>query len=262
MKRLSNTVATFLAAGAVQIRTSLRAPEHLIVIFLAPWFSVVFLSMARATGREELATVMVLGTGLIGIWFVAVNVAAGAIHNDRLMGTLEMSFATPANYAIVICGRIVPIVGLGALAIPEGWLVARLLFSIDLPLRHPMLVVATLAITVLATAGTATLLASLMVLSRNTRIVQGNLEYPFYLLAGTVFPLAQLPWPLREVARVFYLSWASELLRDAISAEEVPGVGWRLAVIGVLGAAAMGLGAYLVVHTVRRSRRTGRVSLA
>ncbi|MFR9773949.1 ABC transporter permease [Nocardia sp. SC052] len=250
----------FLAASRVQVLTSIRAPEHLVIVFLAPWFSLIFLSMSSYAGRMDLATVMVLGTGLIGIWFVAVNVAAGAIHNDRIMGTLEMAIVSPSNYAIVLCGRIVPIVVLGTLVIPEAWLVGKFAFNAELELRNPLLVSITLVMTCLATVGTATLLAAVMVISRNTRIIQGNLEYPLYVLGGTILPIDQLPDVARLVARLFYLSWAADLLRDAALRSSVPDARGRLAIIGALGVVAFISGAVLVRYTIYRARLTASVS--
>ncbi|MCT1549642.1 ABC transporter permease [Brevibacterium casei] len=260
--QLAGAMATFLEASRVQIRTSLRAPEHLVVVFLAPWFSLIFLSMLRQAGREDLAAVMVLGTGLVGIWFVAVNVGAGAIQNDRIMGTLEMSIAAPANYGVVLCGRIFPVVGLGLLAIPEAWLIAKFVFGIDIPIQNLALTTLTLVVTVAATAGTATLLSSVMILSRNTRLVQGNIEYPLYVLAGTVFPLDQLPEVLQWLSQLFYLSWSAALLRDAATQEHVDDVMFRVAVIAGLGAAAFVAGIWLIQHTIKRIRTTGGIGTA
>lgn len=262
VRRAKQSLAAFRAAGKVQMLTSLRAPEHLVVIFLAPWYSLIFLAMTRETGRSDAASALVLGTGLVGIWYVAVNVASGAIQNDRIMGTLEMSIAAPTNYVIVLCGRIAPVVSLGLLAIPEAWLVGTLFFQVHIPLQHPGLIVLTLVVTLFATAGTSALLASVMVLSRNTRIIQGNLEYALYILGGTVFPLNQLPEFVQWIGRGFYLSWAASLLRDAALEPHIEHAAVRLTAIASLGLIALVGGILLIRYTIGRSRVTGRVSIA
>jgi ABC-2 type transport system permease protein len=59
-----------------------------------------------------------------------------------------------------------------------------------------------------------------------------------------------------------FLSWSSDLLRDALSPAPVPDLASRLAVILVLGVAAYVLGLALVRRTVDRLRRTGSLTYA
>ncbi|MGC4761785.1 ABC transporter permease [Micromonospora sp. DT46] len=251
-----------LASAKVQWHTSIRAPEHLLIVFLAPLFTLIFLSVVRHSDRDDLVTSTVLGTGLLGIWFVAVNVAGGVIQNERWMGTFDLVLVAPRAFALVVCGRILPVLAIGGFTLVESWLVARFAFDAQVTFPHPLVTAATVLVTLAASAGTATMLSSVFVLTRNTSIVQSTLSYPFYVLGGVVFPLSMLPAWVQPLSRIFYLSWASDLLRDSLLEREVPNVVARLGVIAGLGVLALAIGTVLIRRAADRARRTGQVSLA
>ncbi|MFI1885944.1 ABC transporter permease [Streptomyces jumonjinensis] len=250
------------AAAKVQWNTSVRAPEHMLIIVTAPVMSVIFLSIVRHSEREDLVANAVIGTGLFGIWFVAVDVAGGVIQNERWMSTLDLVLAAPRAFALVVCGRILPVVLIGAFTLVESWLVATVGFGAQLPIRHPGVALIALVVTLLATACTATMLATLFVLSRDTTIYQNALSYPFYILGGVVFPLSVLPDWIQPFGRVIFLSWSADLLRDSLSGDEVHDVVARLGAIAGLGVIALFLGIFLISKAADRARRTGMVSLA
>ncbi|MHB6904021.1 MULTISPECIES: ABC transporter permease [Streptomyces] len=250
------------AAAKVQWNTSRRAPEHMSILITAPVMSVIFLSIVRYNDRDDLVANAVIGTGLFGIWFVAVDVAGGVIQNERWMSTLDLVLAAPRAFALVVCGRILPVMLIGAFTLMESWLVATAGFGAHLSVRHPGIALAALIVTLLATACTATMLATFFVISRDTTIYQNALSYPFYILGGVVFPLSVLPDWIQPVGRVVFLSWSADLLRDSLSGDEVHDVVPRLGAVAGLGAVALLLGIVLIRKAADRARRTGMVSLA
>ncbi|KOG58387.1 hypothetical protein ADK38_42840 [Streptomyces varsoviensis] len=247
-----------LAAAKVQWHTSIRAPEHLLVLATAPLFTLIFLSVFRDTGRPDLVANAVLGTGLLGIWFVAVNVAGGVIQNERWMSTLELVLVAPRPLALIMCGRILPVMLIGSLTLGESWKET----DVDLPVRHPLLALVALLVTLAASACTATMLAALFVMSRNTEMIQAALSYPFYVLGGLVFPLSSLPDQVEFTGRLFYLSWAADLLRDSVTRGTVDNAWGRIATVAGMGAAALVIGVLLLRKVSDRARATGAVSLA
>ncbi|MEE1831719.1 ABC transporter permease [Streptomyces sp. SP17KL33] len=250
------------AAAFVQWRTSVRAPEHLMIILISPFFSVIFLSIVDQAGRGDLMMSTVIGTGLMGIWFVAVYVAGGVILNERYMSTLQLVLAAPRSFTLVVCGRILPVVVIGAFSLVESGLIAHAAFGAPLTVKHPWMAGAAMLTTVYATAATATALSALFILSRNIHSLESIMTYPFYILGGVLFPVAILPEWVRPIARVFFLSWSSDLLRDAVTADNVDNVAQRFGAIIGLGTAALVIGILAVNYTVVRIRRTGAVSLA
>lgn len=250
------------AAAKVQWNTSMRAPEHMLIVITAPLFSVIFLSIVKQAERPDLIANAVLGTGLVGIWFVAVDVAGGVIQNERWMSTLDLVLAAPRSFALVVCGRILPVMAIGSITLVEAWAVAYFGFDVELPMRHPGIAAAVLILTLLATACTATMLAALFVLSRDTMIFQNSLSYPFYILGGLVFPLSLLPGWIQPLGRLVFLSWASDLLRDSATQDSVTNLLPRMGALAGLGAIALGLGVVLIGKAADRARRTGSVSKA
>ncbi|MDQ0790772.1 ABC transporter permease [Streptomyces sp. B3I8] len=255
-------MSTLLAAAKVQWHTSIRAPEHLLVLATAPLYTLIFLSVFRDTDRPDLVANAVIGTGLLGIWFVAVNVAGGVIQNERWMSTLELVIVAPRPLALIMCGRILPVMLIGSLALGESWLMAVVAFGVDLPVQHPVLALVILLVTLAASACTATMLAALFVMSRNTEMVQAALSYPFYVLGGLVFPLSSLPNEVEFLGRFFYLSWAADLLRDSVTRSTVDHAWERIATVAGMGTVALFIGVLLLRKVSDRARTTGSVSLA
>ncbi|MFI5527186.1 ABC transporter permease [Kitasatospora sp. NPDC051853] len=250
------------AAALVQWRTSIRAPEHLMIVLISPVFSVIFLSIVDQAGRPDLMTSTVIGTGLMGIWFVAVYVAGGVILNERYMSTLQLVLAAPRSFTLVVCGRILPVILIGAFALFESALIANLAFGAPLTVEHPWMAAGALLATVYATAATATALSALFILSRNIHSLESIMTYPFYILGGVLFPVTVLPDWTEPIARAFFLSWGSDLLRDSVTRTAVEDVPARFGAILGLGTAALVIGVLAVNHTVSKVRRTGSVSLA
>jgi ABC-2 type transport system permease protein len=104
-------------------------------------------------------------------------------------------------------------------------------------------------------------MSALFVATRTARTFQNTLGYPILLLGGTFVPVDQLPSWMRPVARLIFLSWSSDLLRDAMAAPPVTSVGVRLGAIVVLGLAGLVLGRWLLLRVLRRVRATGTLGL-
>jgi ABC-2 type transport system permease protein len=117
-------------------------------------------------------------------------------------------------------------------------------------------------VTLFAMAGTSTAFGGLLVLSREVLVFQNSLTYPFYILGGVLVPLSLLPGRIQSFGRLVFLSWSSDLIRDAIDRRAVPGWPWRLAVIALLGLATLAAGQAVIGRVADRARRTGSVGLA
>jgi ABC-2 type transport system permease protein len=116
-------------------------------------------------------------------------------------------------------------------------------------------------VTLGAMAGWSLLMSALFVATRTARTFQNTLSYPFMLLGGVFVPVDQLPQWMRPVARLVFLSWSSDLLRDAMAAAPVSSVAGRLAMVLLLGAAGLGLGLLTLRRVLRRVRATGTLGL-
>jgi ABC-2 type transport system permease protein len=252
-----------LAAGAqLQLALLRRSPGDLTILATVPLFALIFLVLVRNSGRADLVPYAVLAPAVIGIIWMAIITSGEVVDTDRHSGALELSLATRATLPHTIFGRIAAITVISSVAILESWLVAFLVTGVAVPIEHITLFAVTMAATVFATAGAATIMSALFVLARTARAFQNSLSYPLFLLGGALVPVSTLPEWVQPVARLIYLSWATDLLRDTLTEGPVPYAGPRIALVVALGVMSYGIGYALINQVVRRMRRTGRVGFA
>ena len=225
-----------LAACRLQYAESRRQPAHLMALATTPLFTAMFLSITLHAGDPRAVVYAVIAPGLINLWFLSLDLGGESVSRERWQGTLELLFAAPASLAAVVFGRVLAVAGMAGLTFLEALLVARIGFGVTL--------------------------AGLLVLSREVLLFQNSLTYPFYILGGVLVPLSLLPGWVQPFGRLVFLSWSSDLIRDAIDRPAVPGWPWRLAVIALLGAATLAAGQAVIRRVTNRARRTGSVGLA
>ena len=253
---------TVLAACRLQYAESRRQPAQLMALATTPLFTAMFLSITLHAGSRQAVVYAVIAPGLINLWFLSLDLGGEIVSRERWQGTLELLFATPASLAAVVFGRVLAVAGLAGLTFVEALLVARLGFGVSLQIYHGGLLAGTVVVTLFAMAGTATALAGLLVLSREVLLFQNSLTYPFYILGGVLVPLSLLPGWVRPFGRLVFLSWSSDLIRDSLQPPTVPGWPWRLAVVALLGVAALVGGQVMIGRVADRARRTGSVTYA
>lgn len=251
-----------LAATRMQLWHSRRKPGDLQALVVTPLSTVIFLAIVGDAQRPDLVGHAVLAPALIGVITMSLITAGDMIDEDRFFGTLEPTVAAPTPLTAVVTGRVLGITLLGQVAFVESWLVAWLAFGEVVTVAHPGVLLATLLAAALGMTATSTFMAALFVVARSARIFQNSLSYPLYALGGVLVPVSLLPGWLEPVARLLYVSWAADLLRDALAPAPVGGAGARLAVVLALSAATFGLGAGLLHRLVDRVRRTGALAHA
>lgn len=258
----ARTLRVLAAAARLQLAESRRSPSHLLILVTSPLFAAMFLSIARSADDDRALLSVVFAPALIALWFLALDLGGSAIATERWLGTLEGLISSPAHLGAVVLGRILSVVLIAALTFVESYAVARYGFGADVQIPHLGLLVATIAVSLLAMACTATLLAGLFVLSRNVQLFKNSMTYPFYLLGGVVVPVAMLPLWVQPLSRVFFLSWSSDLVRASLTPEAVTGWAWRLAVVAALGLVALAVSTTFIRRVVERTRRTGTAAFA
>jgi ABC-2 type transport system permease protein len=250
------------AAFRFELAVLRRSPGDLMVLVNTPLLTVIFLAITRSADRPDLAGYAVLAPAVMGLWGMAVLVSGEVVDTERWSGTLELLLATPASLPLVIVGRIAAVTAISLLTLVEAGLVAWLGFGVVVVVHHPVVFITALLATAVATAAWAAAMAAIFVAGRSARTFQNAISYPFYVLGGALVPVDLLPGWLQPVARLVYLSWASDLLRDAVEPGPVAAVPARLAAVLGLGLAGGVLGALLLGRVVDRVRRTGTVTFA
>jgi ABC-2 type transport system permease protein len=257
-----NGIRTAAEVARFQATVLRRSPGDLMVLVNTPLLTVIFLAITRHAGRTDLDAFSVLAPAVMALWSMAVFVSGEMISADRSAGTLELLLAGPVSITLVVSTRILVVTVISLVALAEAWLVATFGYGVTLVVHHPAMFCVTLVVTAAATAGWASAMSGIFVLARSARTFQNSISYPFFLLGGVVVPTSLLPGWLQPVCDVVYLSWASDLLRDATRPAAVADFGLRLLVVGLLGLAGFVLGHGLLRATAKRVRSTGEVAFA
>jgi ABC-2 type transport system permease protein len=255
-------IRLWLAAFEMQARTIRASNEYLRHLFEVPIFTVIFLSIIVYSGRKDLAAFGVVGPALMGLWGSALFVSGEIISMDKRSGTIDNIVATPAPLAAIVWGRVLACTTLGLIGFVESWLVANLLFDVDLAIHHVGWFVVGFTVTALAISGTSLLMAALFVKWREVRTVQMGFTYPFLVLGGVAVPVSYLPEWVRPLTRVVFLSWSADLLRGALSPEAISQPVLHLFAIVVLGTVALAIGWKLIDVMTDRVRADGTLSYA
>jgi len=244
----------------MQLAESRRQPAHLLILVTSPLFAVMFLSIAKHSSSDVAIVNAIFAPALISLWFLSLDLGGATINRERWQQTLNQLIGTPARLSAVVFGRVLAVVLLAGLTFVEAYLMARFIFGVHVRIPHPWLLSGTVVVTLFAMAGTATALAGLFVLSRQVLLFQNAMTYPFYILGAVLVPVALLPVWLQPFTRVFFLSWASELVRGSLRPEAVSLWPWRMVAIAGLGAAALIAGVVMTERVVDRLRRTGEAA--
>jgi ABC-2 type transport system permease protein len=249
----------FLAGARIQLRFLLAYPDSLIPFFTAPLFTIIFMMIFRHAGREDLIAYAAIAPVFIALWWLALFNAGWTITIERWNGTLEMLVAAPSSFAAVILGRIATTTIIGVVSFGEAWLVARLIFGANVRIYHPWAFLMTIVVTLAAMAGTSVAMSSLFVLARNAVTFSNSASYPFFVLGGILAPVSVLPFWLRPLSAVVFLSWSADLMRATLRAGPVHDLPFRLGVVALLGALGYAVGAYAMRVILVRVRGNGEL---
>lgn len=259
---MTGWLRVFAAGLRLEAALLRREPADLMAMINVPLFTIAFMAVLTHAGRPELASYALVAPVVMALWSMALLVCGEMVDRDRWAGTLELLAAAPAPIGAAVLGRICCVTAVSVLSVAETWAVAALLFDVPLSIRHPGWFAAAVVVTAAATAGAALTMTAVFVTTRTARSFQNSLSYPFFVLGGAFVPVALLPEWLQPLCRLFFLSWATDLLRDSISGAGVTNGAQRLLVVAGLGALWFVAGFLLLRAALRRLRATGTVSYA
>ncbi|ROR73236.1 ABC transporter permease [Bogoriella caseilytica] len=258
----AEVVRAFAVGASSQVRQMRGNPDWFLAMFTAPLLTAVFVTIFLAADRGDLTAYGVLAPALICLFQMSLQTAGELISRERENGSLEALLAAPVPFAALLMGRIAAVTAISMVGFAESWLVGWVLTGTPVPIAHPEVFAVTVALTAVAMTGWAGVMSCVFVLARSARTFQNSLSYPFYLLGGVLVPVALLPAWAEVPSRLVFLSWSSDLLRDALTAEPVLDLPLRLAALAVLAGAGYALTAVLLSRTLRRVRATGRLTHA
>lgn len=246
----------------MQIWRARRSTDDLQILYTTPFFTVILFGIITAAGRADLAAYALLAPVIMGLWSFSVGLAGQVLLEEKAGGTLELAISSPTPLLLVLLGRIGSITMLGLLPMAETYLIARLIFGVDVQVFHPGVFIAAALATTFSMACTSTLISAWFVLARGGGMFANFLSYPVYILSGVMVPVSFLPDWIEPVSRVLFLTWGVELLRDSLAPDQVANAGLRLTVLLALGVLSLVLGQGLVRLALRRVRELGTVNNA
>ncbi|GAB1694963.1 ABC transporter permease [Krasilnikovia sp. M28-CT-15] len=239
----------------------LRNADELQAFLISPLFALIFGALVLSRNRPDLLPSAALGAALLGMWTLCLQAGGNVIESERRGGTFEALESTPAALRNIVIGRVAVISMLTLLTLPEVWLFVLTVFHRTITVGHPVLLAVTLLLIAIGLHATSVLFSALFVLAREPVIFQNALAYPIYLLGGLVIPVAYLPDAVQPISRLLFLSWGSDLARDALAAAAVDDLPVRLMSLGATVLATIVLSQLVFTILLRRARRVGTLNL-
>ena len=249
-----------LAGARMQWWKARRSPDDLMALATVPFFAIVLLSITLAAGRDDLVPFALLAPVLMGMWTFAIGLAGEVLLEERWGGTLEAALASPSSLLFVVLGRVASVTMLGLVPAGEVYLIARLIFRVDVQVPHLGIFVAGMLATTLAMACTSTLIAAWFVIARGGGMFANFLSYPVYILSGIMVPIEYLPDWVEPLSRLIFLTWGAELLRNSLTPDPVIGAVTSLIVTLGLGMVGLLAGSLLIRIALQRTRKLGAIS--
>jgi ABC-2 type transport system permease protein len=258
---MGDSLRVVLASIRAQVQMSNRNVEDLLPLITMPLYTLVFMAIFIYSGRRDLTGYALVAPLLITVAQMGIFVASEVIIRERGAATIELLVATPASFTLIIWARVAVLTSLGLVGFVESWLLAKLAFNVSVTVHHLELLVATLALTSIASASTALITSVLISFTRSSRAFQNVLTFPLYLMSGVLVPVTFLPEFLQPFSRLLFLYWAGDLLRDSFQPAPPTNVEAGLAAIALLSLGAGLLGTMLIERMVTHLKREGTLGL-
>ncbi|MGN6714634.1 ABC transporter permease [Anaerocolumna jejuensis] len=214
MKRLKVIYYTAL----LQMKCSFARPMFRFCLIANPMVNTILLyEMFKSSGREDFASYVVLGGGLMALWSCICFSSAGDINRERYDGTLSLIYVAPAGFSDIVTGKVIGNTILSLATFILSFLTAKLLFRVDIKVSHPYFLLLAILCAVVSFSVISIVVAYLLTLSRKTQLYMNCIEIPVILVCGFVFPAEILPQWVRPVSYILSPTWAVKLIRISVS---------------------------------------------
>lgn len=180
----------------------------------APPLEVRVRTLFNPTGRSALYLVPGLASYLLAI--VAVLITALTVAREWERGSMEQLFATPVGRLEIVVGKLLPYLGIGLLQVLLVITVGAWVF--DVPLRGNLFTLGLAAVLFLIGMLGQGLLISVVTRSQvvATQMATMTSVLPSMLLSGFIFPIENLPLPLRLLSTLIPARYFVGTLRGVL----------------------------------------------
>ena len=187
-----------------------------------------------------------LAPGIIAMTVLFTSIFSGIeLIWDRQFGFLKETLVAPVPRILIMIGRTL---GGATVAMMQGMIVVLIcLLSGFRPVSLASLPLAFLFLALIAIMFTAlgTAIASVLSDFQGFQLIMNFLVMPIFFLSGALFPLSSVPGPLAVIASLDPLSYGVDGLRSTLIGVAHFNTGLDLAILTLLCAAFLGLGAWL-----------------
>jgi ABC-2 type transport system permease protein len=244
----------------LQLKTMARSGFDVLTVIITPitYATIAYFLYRRGGGPQTLLWVS-LGAAFMGLWASTLWGAGNTIQRQRSQQTLEFAIAAPTPFLVSLIGTSLAssTVGLYSLVATLAW--GRLLFDVPLELAHPFLFALSLPAAVLSLGLLGIVMAATLILYRYAWALANMLEYPIWLAAGLLAPIALLPAWTQPISYALAPTWGVKAVRESVLG------GSPLAAIGMclcLAAVYLAVGFLLVRNFERLARQRATLALS
>jgi len=211
---------------------------------------------------EDYGIYVVVGSGLTGLWSGLLFISGNSITVERWTGTLEMIASVPTPLSIIALGKIVANVSQSLISMIGAYLLASVALGYALKVNQPVLFAVSVILMVFAFVCLGMVLAPLFITNPDVQRFQNAIEFPVYILAGFLFPIALLPNWTTPLSYLLSPYWAAVALHETSSGGGDPATiaGAWVAMI-LLSVGYLILSRLLFRTLLQRARRDGTLSL-
>jgi ABC-2 type transport system permease protein len=247
-------VTVFIRVAAFHLRQLLRTPFFVQQAVAAPAAFVLFLLFGSWGGDHPLADDTWVSASLAGLW-ATTTTAVGLIGFQRFQGTLEHLAMSTLRPSVVFGSLCSAAALLGVIAVP---VTITLQVVVTWHVAIDLQTLVGLGAGCVACVASASVLASVFVLSRTATVYEPLVLTPPWLLTGIVIPLDAIPRWLTPLSLLHPLTGAVQATR---SDDIASALGWCAASL-MMSAVSMAVATMLLAAALRRARVAGTLALA
>ena len=207
------------------VRMLLASEFFILTTFISPLiFATLAFFLFQSGGGTAGQTLLyvALGAGMMGVWSTTLFGCGGAIAWQRWEGTLELLVNAPSRYDYILVGQTFGAVVLGFYGIVATLAWGVLLFGMPIEATYPLILPLSLGAAIVSLGALGMLIATTFVLYRHANALGNLLEYPIWLIAGLLVPVATLPFWVRPISWLLAPTWGMEAIRGAATGTEPP----------------------------------------
>jgi hypothetical protein len=257
-----------LAAGLSAIGASFRLqflivanrPMNIATGIVTPWMfmSLYVLPRIASEGGADV-TAAVSASIVSSLWAASIWSGAGVIRREKWMGTLGSTLSGQLSPFSAVLAKISGAVVYDTLLISLSVSAFCLALRLPVQIARPPLAVLCLLLVVAFGIASSSLLAGLLILSRNPFHITNLFGTPVLLLGGILIPPSYLPGPLSWLSRGLNFYWLRQFM-DSLSA---PHPRYDLLAVGLtLSAAYLTLARLAMRRLVALAKKEGTFELS